>query len=144
MEVFHFPLNQYHFMCNRLQNLFNSKSYFNELTICRNCDSGLISISSYQYFIMIFLFSEVEPKGQTDKLSKDQVKDILCHSELSNITSPRLPKECSDCVSLWLQENEMEQMELEQGEAVRVKTSGNGPFISNYVFCDKKLNHLCI
>ncbi|XP_022333788.2 arpin-like [Crassostrea virginica] len=79
---------------------------------------------------------KVEPKGQTDKLSKDQVKDILCHSELSNITSPRLPKECSDCVSLWLQENEMEQMELEQGEAVRVKTSGNGPFISSITKMD--------
>lgn len=48
---------------------------------------------------------------------------------LQRLPSPRLPEECTGCLSLWLQENEMEKMELEEGEMIRVKTSGNGPFI---------------
>lgn len=84
---------------------------------------------SMQLYKLFFFFSEVEPKGQTDKLSTDQVKDIVCHDDLTKITLPRLPKECTGCLSLWLQENEMEKMELEEGEMIRVKTSGNGPFI---------------
>ncbi|XP_011439511.2 arpin isoform X1 [Magallana gigas] len=79
---------------------------------------------------------KVEPKGQTDKLSSDQVKDIVCHDDLTKITSPRLPKECTGCLSLWLQENEMEKMELEEGEMIRVKTSGNGPFICSITKMD--------
>lgn len=85
-----------------------------------------------QLYKLFFFFSEVEPKGQTDKLGTDQVKDIVCHDDLTKITSPRLPKECTGCLSLWLQENEMEKMELEEGEMIRVKTSGNGPFICKY------------
>ncbi|XP_062604291.1 arpin-like isoform X1 [Saccostrea cucullata] len=72
---------------------------------------------------------KVEPKGQSDKLSTAQVKDIVCHHVLLDMTSPRLPGGCSDCLSLWLEENETEKIELEEGDTVRVKTSGNGPFI---------------
>lgn len=115
----------------------------------RHLEEKLTNQSTYMYLLekhnintkinatlQTFFFLEVEPKGQTDKLSTDQVKDILCHDDLTKITSPRLPKECTGCLSLWLQENEMEKMELEEGEMIRVKTSGNGPFICKYYLSD--------
>lgn len=74
-------------------------------------------------------YAEVEPKGQTDKLSLEQVKDIISHRDLIDITSSKLPGGCANCMSLWLQENETEKIELEDEDTVRVKTSGDGPFI---------------
>ncbi|XP_077328335.1 arpin [Lithobates pipiens] len=75
-----------------------------------------------------FLMSsfKVEAKGETDKLSIEELKSLINKVELTRISDKFLPK---DTVAFWLPEAEMEKTELEIGEKLRVKTIGDGPFI---------------
>ncbi|XP_018426973.1 PREDICTED: arpin-like [Nanorana parkeri] len=69
---------------------------------------------------------EVEAKGETDKLSIEELKSLINKEELTRISDKFLPK---DTVAFWLPEAEMEKTELEAGEQLRVKTIGDGPFL---------------
>ncbi|XP_068131341.1 arpin [Hyperolius riggenbachi] len=75
-----------------------------------------------------FLMSsfKVEAKGETDRLSTEELKQLINKEELGKISERFLPK---DAVAFWLPESEMEKTELEIGEKLRVKTIGDGPFL---------------
>ncbi|XP_033735260.1 arpin-like [Pecten maximus] len=72
---------------------------------------------------------KVEAKGQTDRLTNQQTAELLANQELLALTTKQQPSGCDKCLSLWLPEGEAEKLELAEGEAIRLKTRGNGPLI---------------
>lgn len=75
-----------------------------------------------------FLMSsyKVEAKGETDRLSEQDLSTLVNKSELLKITD----KHCPSCSwAFWYPESEMDKTELETGQEVRLKTRGNSPFI---------------
>ncbi|KAM9311262.1 arpin isoform 1-T1 [Gastrophryne carolinensis] len=75
-----------------------------------------------------FLMSsyKVEAKGESDRLSAEELKRLIHKEELARISDKFLPK---DTVALWLPEAEVEKTELDISEQLRVKTLGDGPFV---------------
>ncbi|KAJ1180046.1 hypothetical protein NDU88_005270 [Pleurodeles waltl] len=78
-----------------------------------------------------FLLSsyKVEAKGETDKLSLEDLNRVVTKIELVSITERHTP---SGTVAFWLSEAETEKTELELGEQLRLKTQGDGPFIASF------------
>uniref|UniRef100_H2ZUE3 Arpin n=1 Tax=Latimeria chalumnae TaxID=7897 RepID=H2ZUE3_LATCH len=70
--------------------------------------------------------AEVEAKGQTDRMSVEDLRRVVNKAELEKVTGRHAP---SQAVAFWLSEAEMEKMELEMGTELRLKTKGDGPFI---------------
>uniref|UniRef100_A0A452GYJ6 Arpin n=1 Tax=Gopherus agassizii TaxID=38772 RepID=A0A452GYJ6_9SAUR len=75
-----------------------------------------------------FLMSsfKVEAKGDTDRLSPEELKGLVNKPELLSVTERHTP---SQAVAFWLLETELEKMELELGTEIRLKTQGDSPFI---------------
>ncbi|XP_053573660.1 arpin [Bombina bombina] len=75
-----------------------------------------------------FLMSsfKVEAKGESDRISTEELKGLVNKAELTKISDRLAP---SSTVAFWLPEAEMEKTELEIGEQLRVKTLGDGPFL---------------
>ncbi|XP_037538585.1 arpin [Nematolebias whitei] len=75
-----------------------------------------------------FLMSsyKVEAKGESDRLTEEQLSAMINKSELVKITDKHRP---SGTWAFWYPESEMDKTELEAGQEVRLKTRGNGPFI---------------
>ncbi|KAM9125550.1 arpin-like isoform 1-T1 [Pangshura tecta] len=75
-----------------------------------------------------FLMSsfKVEAKGDTDRLSPEELKGLVNKPELLSVTERHTP---SQAVAFWLLETELEKMELELGTEIRLKTRGDSPFI---------------
>lgn len=75
-----------------------------------------------------FLMSsyKVEAKGESDRLSEDQLSATVNKPELLKITDRHRP---AGTWAFWYPEAEMDRTELETGQEVRLKTRGNGPFI---------------
>lgn len=68
----------------------------------------------------------MEAKGETDRLSEEDLRAAVNKAELVKVTEKHAP---SETVAFWLPEAEMQKTELEQGQLVRLKTKGDGPFI---------------
>lgn len=68
--------------------------------------------------------TEVEAKGETDRLSLEELQCLVTKQELVKITQPHAP---SQALAFWLPEKEM--LEMEVGAEVRLKTLGDGPFV---------------
>uniref|UniRef100_A0A8D3B4L5 Arpin n=1 Tax=Scophthalmus maximus TaxID=52904 RepID=A0A8D3B4L5_SCOMX len=75
-----------------------------------------------------FLMSsyKVEAKGESDRLSHEQLSAAVNKDELVKITDRHRP---DGTWAFWYPETEMDQTELETGQDVRLKTRGDGPFI---------------
>ncbi|XP_013884358.1 arpin [Austrofundulus limnaeus] len=75
-----------------------------------------------------FLMSsyKVEAKGESDRLTEEQLSAVINKPELVKITDKHRP---SGTWAFWYPESEMDKTELETGQEVRLKTRGNGPFI---------------
>ncbi|XP_076589917.1 arpin [Chaetodon auriga] len=75
-----------------------------------------------------FLMSsyKVEAKGESDRLSEEQLSAIVNKADLVKITDKHRP---SGTCAFWYPEAEMDKTELETGQDVRLKTRGNSPFI---------------
>lgn len=69
---------------------------------------------------------KVEPKGETDRISTEDLQRVIYNSELLKISTKHTP---SQTVAFWLPEEEMEKMELESESEIRLKTKGDSPFI---------------
>ncbi len=80
--------------------------------------------------MLYFFIVEVEAKGQTDKLSNKEIQKLLTMPALTAVTG--MPSK-GDCVRLWIEEKTLESIELDDGDEVRVKTHGNGPFIGKFL-----------
>ncbi|KAL0619714.1 Arpin [Plecturocebus cupreus] len=75
-----------------------------------------------------FLMSsyKVEAKGDTDRLTLEELKQLVNKPELLVLTERLTP---DHTVAFWMPESEMEAIELELGTGVRLKTRGDGPFL---------------
>ncbi|XP_041795825.1 arpin [Chelmon rostratus] len=75
-----------------------------------------------------FLMSsyKVEAKGESDRLSEEQLSAMVNKAELVKVTDKHRP---SGTWAFWYPESEMDKTELETGQDVRLKTRGNSPFI---------------
>ncbi|XP_031733842.1 protein FAM169B isoform X2 [Anarrhichthys ocellatus] len=69
---------------------------------------------------------EVEAKGESDRLSEEQLSLMVNKAELLKITDKHRP---SGTWAFWYPESQMDQTEQD----VRLKTRGNGPFICESV-----------
>ncbi len=76
----------------------------------------------------MLLFCKVtKSKGQTDALSDAQYRPLLQHPVLAAVTDTlSLP---GDWISLWIQEKDLEKIDLCDQDKIRVKTRGNTPLI---------------
>ena len=75
--------------------------------------------------LLLSLYSETADKGVTDRLDNPELFDLLkCHP-LEDITGCHP----TGCLSLWIEEDQIASMELTEGDSVRIKTRGDGPFI---------------
>ena len=78
--------------------------------------------------LYLFLCAETEAKGESDRLSEQQLAAMVNQAELVKITSKHTPRG-SGAMAFWYPEAQMENTELEVGQDVRLKTRGNSPFI---------------
>ncbi|XP_070576740.1 arpin-like [Ptychodera flava] len=70
----------------------------------------------------------VDPKGQTDRLSPEEAATVLKKPELIKLTERQSP---AGTVPLWIEEEDIEKIELVDGQHIRLKTQGDGPFIES-------------
>ncbi|XP_031554087.1 arpin-like [Actinia tenebrosa] len=70
------------------------------------------------------------PVGESDKLSLSDVIKEVTVKELSDLTESKAAG-YKNCVSFWWDENELEKMELNVGNHVRLRTRGKGPYIDS-------------
>lgn len=75
-----------------------------------------------------FLMSsyKVEAKGESDRLSEEQLSAAVNKAELMKITEKHRP---AGTWAFWYPEADMEKTDLETGQDVRLKTRGNSPFV---------------
>ncbi|KAM9376848.1 arpin isoform 2-T2 [Pholidichthys leucotaenia] len=69
---------------------------------------------------------KMEAKGESDRLSVDQLSAMVNKAEFVKLTDPYRP---TGTWAFWYTETDMEKTELETGQEVRLKTRGNSPFI---------------
>ncbi|CAL8357509.1 unnamed protein product [Lota lota] len=70
---------------------------------------------------------KMEAKGESDRLSEQQLAAMVNQAELVKITSKHTPR--GGALAFWYPEAQMENTELEVGQDVRLKTRGNSPFV---------------
>ncbi|XP_028263797.1 arpin [Parambassis ranga] len=75
-----------------------------------------------------FLMSsyKVEAKGQSDRLTEEQLSAVVNKEELVKISDKHRP---AGSWAFWYPESDMDKTELEMGQDVRLKTRGNSPLI---------------
>ncbi|KAL4623540.1 arpin isoform X2 [Arapaima gigas] len=83
---------------------------------------------------------KVEAKGETDRLSEDELRAVVNKPELLRITDKHAPP---GTVAFWLPEVEMEKTEIELGQDIRLKTKGDGPFIFSLAKIDGRTVTKC-
>ncbi|XP_066541464.1 arpin isoform X2 [Hoplias malabaricus] len=76
---------------------------------------------------------KLEAKGESDRLTEEQLKDIVNKMEFIKMTEKHCP---SQAFAFWIPEAEMEKVELETGQDLRLKTRGDGPFIFSFAKLD--------
>lgn len=84
------------------------------------------------YFNVFSVFAEVEAKGESDRLSEEQLSAAVNKAELTKITEKHRP---AGTWAFWYPEADMEKTDLETGQDVRLKTRGNSPFV-----CESELD----
>ncbi|XP_076848308.1 arpin [Brachyhypopomus gauderio] len=72
---------------------------------------------------------KLEAKGESDRITEEQLKGIVNKKELLRMTETHCPPQA---LAFWVPEAEMEKTELEIGQDLRLKTKGDGPFIFSF------------
>lgn len=83
-------------------------------------------LNTWPYVWSYINYTELEAKGESDRLTEDQLKGIVNKKELLRITQKHCPNQA---FAFWILETELEKTELEIGQDIRLKTKGDGPFI---------------
>lgn len=96
--------------------------YINKRLSC----TEITHIRQYTSTCYLLYYLEVEAKGETDKLSEVEVRRLLNIPQLASY-SDKLG--AADLLPVWLEETSVSGIEFESGDAVRIKTRGNGPFV---------------
>lgn len=69
---------------------------------------------------------KTEAKGTSDKISQAEADRLVSKPSLNTWTQ----KYCTfGALSFWIEEKELDPLEVEDGDKVRIKTKGDGPFI---------------
>jgi hypothetical protein len=79
---------------------------------------------------------EVKAKGNTDKLSVDEVKSLIENAQVSAMIAEIVEKSLEGDVTLLMREEDRDKIELFNDVPVRVKTAGNNPFVESLVLTD--------
>lgn len=69
---------------------------------------------------------KIEAKGQTDRLSNEQVFATINKPELTRHTDKH---GSPDLVAFWLGLDQIQGLEFQCGDEIRIKTRGDGPFV---------------
>ena len=90
-------------------------------------------------------FPETSASTDSDKIDAAEAKRMITVIELTRLTENKLP-ETGNVISqaFWCAEEDIEKMELLQGDPVRLKTKGEGPFIGNLTILHYLQNGLCL
>ncbi|KAL9953908.1 hypothetical protein ACROYT_G041381 [Oculina patagonica] len=84
-----------------------------------------------------YLSYKTSAAGDSDKMNPNEAKKITTVAELSKLTENKLSDRGNNaCQAFWCEEKDIEKMELLQGDHVRLKTKGDGPFIEFIVKLD--------
>ncbi|XP_062922342.1 arpin isoform X2 [Mobula hypostoma] len=76
---------------------------------------------------------KVEAKGQSDRISAEELKKLIYKLELAQISEKHTP---GDSLAFWITEEEMKNIDLEIGDTLRLKTRDDSPFIFTLVKMD--------
>ncbi|CAE1292421.1 Arpin [Acanthosepion pharaonis] len=84
---------------------------------------------------------KVAPKGQTDCMSASQVIPLICKEELDVLTilSQPMIEQNNSMVSFWMEESNVDKIEIQDGETIRMRTAGDCPFIESFTRIDPGL-----
>jgi hypothetical protein len=77
--------------------------------------------------------SEVEAKGQTDRIDNCEVQKLLQKSDLEEVYRKAPSLVSVGCLCLWLPECKTEIMDISENDCLRITTKGNSPFIGMYI-----------
>ncbi|XP_034043374.1 arpin-like [Thalassophryne amazonica] len=83
---------------------------------------------------------KTEAKGESDRLSEEQLATTVNKTELIQMTDEYRP---NGTIAFWYPESEMDKTELDVGQDVRLKTRGNGPFIFTLAKVDRGMVTKC-
>ena len=102
-----------------------------------SCANRIILFSDAENQSLIFssvvLFpTEIEAKGKTDRLETKAVPDILKNTDTEQIYRNFSSLDTSGLTALWLPESHAENIEICDGDSVRVTTKHDSPFIGQY------------
>lgn len=77
----------------------------------------------------MYVYSEVEAKGVTDRLNEEDVYTLVGSSKLTQHTDRH---GAPGLLAFWLSDDSIAGIEFQCGDSVRVKTQGDGPFVCKY------------
>ncbi|VDI05200.1 Hypothetical predicted protein [Mytilus galloprovincialis] len=77
------------------------------------------------------VFYEVEAKGKTDNINKQEVQKLLQNDEMDQIYRKSSALISEGCLSFWLPESKLEDIEILDGDSLRITTKKNSPLIEN-------------
>lgn len=81
-----------------------------------------------------YLSYKTESKGQTDKLSMPELEKEINIEELLAISG----KGKTNSFAIWIEEDQLKNIELEDGDSIRIKTKNKGPFLESIAKLDTK------
>ena len=76
---------------------------------------------------------ETSAATDSDKINASETKRMTTVAELLRLTEHKLPDRGNVSQAFWCEEKDIEKMELLQGDHVRLKTKGEGPFIGKQI-----------
>nr|XP_029490929.1 arpin-like [Oncorhynchus nerka] len=79
----------------------------------------------------------IQGGGEIDRLTEVQLENLMTKEDLVNVTGKNCP---SGTYTFWHPEGEIDKIELETGQDIRLKTKGNGQFKSNFIFSLAKVD----
>ena len=85
---------------------------------------------------ILFVHNLIETSAaqDSDKININEAKKITTVSELEKLIENKLPERGNTSQAFWCKEKDLEKIELLQGDHVRLKTKGEGPFIGRNFF----------
>ena len=127
-----------------LEKLVNLQLFSSEISP----QSSLLTLILKHFIFLnlrIFFLPETSASTDSDKIDAAEAKRMITVTELTRLTENKLP-ETGNVISqaFWCAEEDIEKMELLQGDPIRLKTKGEGPFIGNLTILHYLQNGLCL
>lgn len=75
----------------------------------------------------------MEAKGETDNINKQEVQKLLQNDEMDQIYRKSSALISEGCLSFWLPESKLEDIEILDGDSLRITTKKNSPLIGLFI-----------